>query len=95
MKHAIECGAAGVILFSDVADVTGSQRRDADVYPNTWFLPGDVGQDGSVLWPIQGDPLTPGLPSLPLMPRLSHAEANLPSIPSHPIGWKDAQQLMT
>ena len=95
VKHAAECGAIGVILFSNVDDVTGADRAASGVHPNSWFLPGDVAQDGSVLPEIQGDPLSPGLPSLELMYRLKPEQANLPTIPSHPIGWGQAQQLMT
>ena len=49
-------------MYSDPADYTGLNDGDDRVYPDTWWLPPDGVQRGSVFTGA-GDPLTPGYPS--------------------------------
>ena len=63
MENAYRCGAAGVILYPDPADVTFHMRSKTDVYPNTWYLPGWAAKRGTILKTVTGDPLTHGLPA--------------------------------
>ena len=54
-------GASGIILFSDPADSTGGDIHQ--VYPRDWWLPPSGAQRGTVFIG-DGDPLTPGYPSI-------------------------------
>jgi len=84
--------ATGVILFNDPKDYA-AEGVDK-VYPNTWWLPPTGVQRGTV-YPGVGDPLTPGYPATESAYRLTEENADgLPSIPSHPIGYKDAEPLL-
>ena len=57
---AAKYGATGVIIFSDPAEVTGVSEGDHRVYPDTWWLPGQAAQRGTIFTGGAGDPLTPG-----------------------------------
>ncbi len=87
-------GAKGVIIYSDPEDdgyVKGA------VYPKGPWRPSDSIQRGSIqfLWEYPGDPLTPGLPSVPGTARLAPDRAtNLAKIPSTPISYGEAQHLL-
>lgn len=61
VKNAEDRGAIGVILYSDPEQVT---RPGQGVYPESIYLPDWAAQRGSVARSIQGDPLTPGIPSV-------------------------------
>ena len=96
MRNADRHGAAGVILYSDPAQVLAMHTSFNDVYPKSWWLPPYGTQRGSVLMGAGGgDPLTPGFPSLDGMYHLSEEEAHLPTIPVQPVGYDDAEHLMT
>lgn len=58
IANAEKRGAIGAILFSDPDDVA----READVYPDSWWLP-DTGMQRGSTFLGDGDPLTPGWPS--------------------------------
>lgn len=93
-KLAHEHGALGCIIYSDPADDGYVQ---GDVLPKGPMRPPDGVQRGSVadttIYP--GDPLTPGIGSVPGAKRLKISEATtLMKIPVLPIGYGDAQPLL-
>ncbi len=93
-KVAEENGAIGLIIYSDPADDGYVQ---GDVYPKGPWRPASSAQRGSVqyLFLYPGDPLTPGRPSIPGVPRLKIEEAkDLTRIPVQPISYGDAQRLL-
>ncbi|XP_075707568.1 N-acetylated-alpha-linked acidic dipeptidase 2-like [Rhinoderma darwinii] len=93
VKNAIQAGAKGIILFSDPADYC---QPGVEPYPDGWNLPGGGAQRGNVLnLNGAGDPLTPGYPAKDFMYRYKANEGvGLPSIPVHPIGYHDAEQIL-
>ena len=93
-KLAYEHGAVGCVIYSDPADDGYVQ---GDVLPKGPMRPPDGVQRGSVadttLYP--GDPLTPGIGSVPGAKRIPISEAKtLMHIPVLPIGYGDAQPLL-
>ena len=93
-KVAEDHGAVGCIIYSDPAD---DGYMQGDVYPKGPWRPVASGQRGSVqyLFDYPGDPLTPGKPSIPGVPRLKVEEAtDLTHIPVQPIAYDDARILM-
>ena len=93
-KLAYEHGAVGCIIYSDPADDGYVQ---GDVLPKGPMRPPFGVQRGSVadttLYP--GDPLTPGIGSVPGAKRLPISEAKtLMQIPVLPIGYGDAQPFL-
>ena len=93
-KLAYEHGALGCIIYSDPADDGYVQ---GDVLPKGPMRPPYGVQRGSVadttIYP--GDPLTPGIGSVPGAKRLKISEATtLMKIPVIPIGYGDAQPLL-
>ena len=57
------------------------------------YLPPTGVQQGSIATSL-GDPITPGLPSIDGVFRISPEEADLPQIPATPIPYGDAKQIM-
>lgn len=93
-KVAEQHGAIGLIIYSDPADDGYAQ---GEVYPKGPWRPASSAQRGSVqfLFEYPGDPLTPGRPSIPGVPRLKIEEAtDLTKIPVQPISYGDAQKLL-
>ncbi|XP_070565286.1 glutamate carboxypeptidase 2-like [Ptychodera flava] len=90
---AMGVGAKGLILYSDPADVAPEGYPDK-TYPDGIFLPGSGVQRGS-LYKDMMDPLTPGYPATDYAYRIDESEANLPSIPVHPIGYDDARKFLS
>jgi N-acetylated-alpha-linked acidic dipeptidase len=94
-KVAQDHGAIGCIIYSDPADDGYAQ---GDVYPRGPWRPVAAGQRGSVqfLFQYPGDPLTPGKPAIPGVPRLSLAEAyaDIPRIPVQPLAYDQARRLI-
>ncbi len=93
-KLAYEHGAIGCIIYSDPADDGYAQD---DVLPKGPMRPPQGVQRGSVgdtaLYP--GDPLTPGIGSVPGAKRLAIKDAgSIMKIPVLPIGYGDAQPLL-
>ncbi|KAH9509170.1 Aminopeptidase naaladl1 [Bulinus truncatus] len=89
-------GATGVVIFSDPVDSTGMGRGDPRVYPDTWWLPPKGVQRGTLsVW--KGDVLTPGYPSNNLAYRWNESDADLPlpKIPSQPIGYGAAYNILS
>jgi N-acetylated-alpha-linked acidic dipeptidase len=93
-KLAAEHGALGCIIYSDPADDGYVQ---GDILPKGPMRPPDGIQRGSVadMTLYAGDPLTPGLPSIPGVKRLSISEAQpIMKIPVLPIGYGDAKPFL-
>ena len=93
-KLAYEHGAVGCIIYSDPADDGYVQ---GDVLPKGPMRPPDGVQRGSVadMTLYSGDPLTPGIGSVPGAKRLPISEAKtLMRIPVLPIGYGDARPLL-
>jgi N-acetylated-alpha-linked acidic dipeptidase len=93
-KLAYEHGAVGCIIYSDPADDGYGQ---GDVLPKGPMRPPGGVQRGSVsdTTLYAGDPLTPGIGSVPGAKRLAISEAKtLMHIPVLPIGYGDAQPLL-
>lgn len=94
-KVAQDHGAVGCIIYSDPADDGYVQ---GDVYPKGPWRPVAAGQRGSVqfLFQYPGDPLTPGKPAIPGVPRLSLEEAygDIPRIPVQPLAYDQARRLI-
>ena len=95
VRHCEEAGAIGVILFSDPTDAAFNGTDPANVYPNTFFLPPSGVQRGTTFLG-DGDPLSPRWTSIKGAYRQEINETeNLPAIPVQPIGYGDAEQLLT
>ena len=94
-KVAQDHGAIGCIIYSDPAD---DGYMQGDVYPKGPWRPVAAGQRGSVqfLFQYPGDPLTPGKPAIPGVPRLSLEEAygDIPRIPVQPLAYDQARRLI-
>jgi N-acetylated-alpha-linked acidic dipeptidase len=93
-KVAEENGAVGLIIYSDPTD---DGYMQGDVYPKGPWRPESSAQRGSVqyLFEYPGDPLTPGRPSIPGVPRLKMEEAtDLTKLPVQPISYGDARRLL-
>lgn len=87
-------GAIGAILYPDPVIYSQAGQSDKDTYPNTEWSSRDSIYEKPVR-SMFGDPLTPGLPSLPGMYRRPLNETPLPTIPSQPISYEDAQKLLS
>ena len=71
------------------------------MYPKGWWLPDNTAVFGNVRMDHSGgDPLTPGLPSIPGATYASSSGDGsswrevLPSIPVQTVGWRDAHELL-
>jgi N-acetylated-alpha-linked acidic dipeptidase len=94
-KVAEDQGAIGCIIYSDPAD---DGYMQGDVYPKGPWRPVASGQRGSVqyLFEYPGDPLTPGRPSIPGVPRLKPEEAtDLTRLPVQPIAYDVARTILS
>ena len=94
-QNAADYGCIGLVIFSDPSDVAGAGQEPENIYPSTQFLP-DTGISRGSLGLFDGDPETPGWPSLPNAYRISKEElaAVLPTIPCQVIGYRGAKQLL-
>ncbi|GJJ08028.1 hypothetical protein Clacol_002235 [Clathrus columnatus] len=95
VKGAAERGAIGVLIYSDPRDDTGiTVENGFEPYPHGPARNPTSVQRGSVqylsLYP--GDPTTPGYPAYANSTRVEGG--NIPSIPSLPISWNNAQVLL-
>ena len=94
-KVAEDRGAIGCIIYSDPAD---DGYMQGDVYPKGPWRPVASGQRGSVqyLFDYPGDPLTPGRPAIPGVPRLKPEEAtDLTRLPVQPIAYDVARTILS
>ena len=86
-------GGIGVILYSDPAEVALQGTEPNNVYPHTIFLPGSGIQRGSISIG-DGEPLSPGWPSVSNAYRLNPKNQKEKLIPTQPIGYDDARILL-
>lgn len=87
-------GAAGLILYSDPQE---DGYAVGDTFPDGPWRPMGGVQRGSILYTqiYPGDPLTPGVASVPGTPRISPADAaSLPHVPTMPISAQDAAVIL-
>ena len=95
VKAAELAGAAGCIIYSDPAE---DGFNKGAVFPDGRYMPRDGVQRGSVAitaW-VVGDVLSKGFASLPGESRRDSKDDNagLNKIPSLPLAWRDAQELL-
>lgn len=93
-KLAYEHGAIGCVIYSDPHD---DGYAVGQAYPAGGYRPRDAVQRGSVqdMTLYSGDPLTPGVASLPGAKRLAIADAaTVLKIPVLPISYGDAEPLL-
>ncbi|XP_077998419.1 putative N-acetylated-alpha-linked acidic dipeptidase [Glandiceps talaboti] len=94
VKNAEEAGAKAVILFPESRDYAKEGTLPVNVFPNTWWLPPNGTERGTV-YLDNGDPLTPGLPSIDGSYYLrDKGDAHLPTIPVQVISYEDAHKLL-
>ncbi len=89
-REAERHGATGLIIYSD-PQVDGYFR--GDVYPRGPMRPWGGIQRGSVL-NFNGDPTTPGYPSLPGARRVPEESLPIPRIPVLPMSYGNARRLL-
>jgi N-acetylated-alpha-linked acidic dipeptidase len=89
-REAEKRGAVAVVLYSDPMD---DGFLVGDVYPDGPMRNPDGVQRGS-LFNGQGDPSTPGWPSLPGARRIVEAEMGISRIPVVPIGYGNAARIL-
>ena len=89
-REAADRGAAALLLYSDPQD-DGYVR--GDVYPQGPMRPPAGVQRGSVL-NLEGDPTTPGYPSVAGAHRVPLDSLALPRIPVVPMGYGNAQLIL-
>ncbi|XP_047548593.1 aminopeptidase NAALADL1 [Lutra lutra] len=92
--NAAKYGVAGVLVYTDPADINDGQSSANETFPNSWRLPPSGVERGSY-YEYFGDPLTPYLPADPSSFRLDpDAAPGFPPIPAQPIGFDDAKILL-
>src|SRR5215213_3159741 len=89
-REAERHGAVALLIYSDPQS-DGYVR--GDVYPEGPMRNGDGVQRGSI-FNGAGDPATPGYPSIASAPRLSPERMELPRIPTVPISYTTASELL-
>ncbi|XP_008157319.2 aminopeptidase NAALADL1 [Eptesicus fuscus] len=89
-KHEV----AGVLVYTDPADINDGHSLPNETFPHSWHLPPSGVERGSY-YEYFGDPLTPYLPANPSSFRLDPANASgFPPIPIQPIGFEGAKVLL-
>ena len=92
VQNAENCGAAGALLYSDPADYSPEGMNNT--FPKTWWLPGTGTQRGNI-WFSDGDPLTPLLPSIDGVYRITRNDTDeLPNIPAQVLTYDDAVEFL-
>lgn len=92
--NAAKHGVAGVLVYTDPADINDGQSSTNETFPNSWRLPPSGVERGSY-YEYFGDPLTPYLPANPSSFRLDPDNVSgFPPIPTQPIGFEDAKILL-
>ncbi|KAM7169233.1 aminopeptidase NAALADL1 isoform 2-T2 [Macrochelys suwanniensis] len=89
-----EFGVAGVVVYTDPADINDGRASDEETYPNSWYMPPSGVERGSYNGYF-GDLLTPYYPAKEFTYRIKESEIQgIPPIPTQPIGFEDAQTLI-
>ncbi|ELW65095.1 N-acetylated-alpha-linked acidic dipeptidase-like protein [Tupaia chinensis] len=92
--NAAKYGVAGVLVYTDPADINDGQSLPNETFPNSWRLPPSGVERGSY-FEYFGDPLTPYLPAHHSSFRLDLVNVSgFPPIPAQPIGFQDAKYLL-
>ncbi|XP_003798680.1 N-acetylated-alpha-linked acidic dipeptidase-like protein [Otolemur garnettii] len=92
--NAARHGVIGLLVYTDPADINDGLRLPNETFPNSWHLPPSGVERGSY-YEYFGDPLTPYLPASPSSFRLDLANVSgFPPIPTQPIGFQDAKDLL-
>uniref|UniRef100_A0A8C9D9Y2 Aminopeptidase NAALADL1 n=1 Tax=Panthera leo TaxID=9689 RepID=A0A8C9D9Y2_PANLE len=92
--NAAKHGVAGVLVYTDPADINDGHSSASQTFPNSWRLPPSGVERGSY-YEYFGDPLTPYLPANPSSFRLNpDTVSGFPPIPTQPIGFEDAKILL-
>ncbi|KAM6157640.1 aminopeptidase NAALADL1 [Rhynchocyon petersi] len=92
--NAAKHGVAGVLVYTDPADINDGHSLPSETFPYSWRLPPSGVERGSY-YEYFGDPLTPYLPATHSSYRLDPASVSgFPPIPTQPIGFEDAKQLL-
>uniref|UniRef100_A0ABI8AR46 N-acetylated alpha-linked acidic dipeptidase like 1 n=1 Tax=Felis catus TaxID=9685 RepID=A0ABI8AR46_FELCA len=92
--NAAKHGVAGVLVYTDPADINDGHSSASQTFPNSWRLPPSGVERGSY-YEYFGDPLTPYLPANPSSFRLNpDTVPGFPPIPTQPIGFEDAKILL-
>ncbi|PNJ38252.1 NAALADL1 isoform 9 [Pongo abelii] len=92
--NAAKHGVAGVLVYTDPADINDGLSSPNETFPNSWYLPPSGVERGSY-YEYFGDPLTPYLPAVPSSFRVDLANVSgFPPIPTQPIGFQDARDLL-
>ncbi|KAF7488588.1 N-acetylated-alpha-linked acidic dipeptidase 2 [Sarcoptes scabiei] len=97
ISNAKRFGCSAVIFFTDPETMAPFNQNDSSVYPNSIWMNGKAMQSGTI-YLDEGDPLTPGFPSVPdgYREEITDKEfVHLPSIPSQPIGYDDAKLILS
>lgn len=89
-REAEKHGAVGLVIYSDPQD-DGYAR--GDVYPRGPMRPWGGIQRGSIM-NVNGDPTTPGYPSLPGAHRLPEDSLPIPRIPVIPMSYGNARRFL-
>uniref|UniRef100_H2Q417 Aminopeptidase NAALADL1 n=1 Tax=Pan troglodytes TaxID=9598 RepID=H2Q417_PANTR len=83
--NAAKHGIAGVLVYTDPADINDGLSSPDETFPNSWYLPPSGVERGSY-YEYFGDPLTPYLPAVPSSFRVDLANVSgFPPIPTQPI----------
>uniref|UniRef100_A0A8C3T728 Aminopeptidase NAALADL1 n=1 Tax=Chelydra serpentina TaxID=8475 RepID=A0A8C3T728_CHESE len=89
-----EFGVAGVVVYTDPADINDGRASEEETYPNSWYMPPSGVERGSYNGYF-GDLLTPYYPAKEFTYRIKESEIQgIPPIPTQPIGFEDAQTLI-
>nr|XP_027205667.1 N-acetylated-alpha-linked acidic dipeptidase 2-like [Dermatophagoides pteronyssinus] len=101
VANAQRFGCSGVIFFNDPETMSPFSQEPESLYPNSIWLNGKAMQSGSIRL-NDGDPLTPGYPSIidgfrENINDNDHLQSSLhlPQIPSQPIGYDDVQMIFS
>ena len=95
-ENAANFGCVGLVIFMDPSMVAQEGTDEANVYNNTFWMPGTAVQRGSLAL-SDGDPETPNWPSVEHAYRLDSEDRAefLPSIQVQPVGYTDALQILS
>ncbi|XAR67063.1 Glutamate carboxypeptidase [Bertholletia excelsa] len=95
VENACVAGAVGVVIYVDRKDYGGG--GDEKWFPDGKWMPPSGVQVGTV-YGGNGDPTTPGWPSIRVCERLTDEEVqkrdDIPQIPSLPVSWADGDTIL-